>query len=279
MTNISNWYGKIKLIYAQRTKTTELIYNYAQSPLKIQRAFYPEDHKICHSVILHTAGGIVGGDRLDFDINLQADSQALITTASAGKIYRSHDKIAVQNVNMQVDKGAYLEWLPQENIIFNGAIYTQNMRIELSENSHYLGWEINRFGRTARGEKFMQGSWRSHTEIWQNDQPLWIDRQGLQGGEDIINSPNGLAGKAIIANLVFVGANIDKDLVQKARNLWLGDPTEIGVTRLTSGLLCRYRGNSSHTVRMWFMAVWHLLRYNYFNLSPIVPRIWPTMVK
>ena len=39
--------------------------------------------------------------------------------------------------------------------------------------------EITRFGRSARGEKFCFGNWRSHTEVWQQGQPLWIDRQWL----------------------------------------------------------------------------------------------------
>lgn len=61
--SVEGWYGKLNLVYADRERKTQLIYNHQQAPLKVQRPFYPEGEKVCHSVILHTAGGVVGGDR------------------------------------------------------------------------------------------------------------------------------------------------------------------------------------------------------------------------
>lgn len=151
------WHGKLNLVYADRQGKTQLIYNHQQAPLKVQRPFYPEGEKVCHSVILHTAGGMVGGDRLSSNIHLQPQAQTLITTAAASKIYRSNGLQARQTIQMQVDAGACLEWLPQETILFNDAIYRQDLRVELATGGSWLGWEITRFGRTARGEKFLQG--------------------------------------------------------------------------------------------------------------------------
>ncbi|HEY9703037.1 MAG TPA: urease accessory protein UreD, partial [Allocoleopsis sp.] len=216
-------------------------------------------------------------DRLSINVDLQPDAKVLITTASAGKIYRSNGKIAGQNTNIKIDQGAYLEFLPQENIIFNGANYEQNMRVELGEGGIWIGWEINRFGRSARGEKFTEGEWRSHTEVWQNGSPLWIDRQYLKANTEIINSYNGLGGMPIIASLVFVGKKVESDILEKARLLVVNNELEgeIGITRLQKGLLCRYRGNSSTESRHWLIKMWHLLRGNYGELKPIMPRIWP----
>jgi len=143
----------------------------------VQRPFYPEEPDVCHSVMLHTAGGVVGGDRLSLNFRLGPNAHTLITTAAAGKIYRSNGLEARQSIQMQVATGACLEWFPQEIIVFNGAIYRQDLRVELDPGASWLGWEITRFGRSARGERFLQGEWRSHTEIWQQGRPLWIDRQ------------------------------------------------------------------------------------------------------
>ena len=57
---IQGWHGLLNLVYANRQDSTQLIYNHHQAPLKVQRPFYPEGQEICHSVILHTAGGVVG---------------------------------------------------------------------------------------------------------------------------------------------------------------------------------------------------------------------------
>ncbi|MEH2419482.1 MAG: urease accessory protein UreD [Nostoc sp.] len=267
------WHGKLNLVYADRQGKTQLIYNHQQAPLKVQRPFYPEGEKLCHSVILHTAGGMVGGDRLSSNIHLQPQAQALITTAAASKIYRSNGLQARQTIQMQVDAGACLEWLPQETILFNGAIYRQDLRIELATGASWLSWEITRFGRSARGEKFLQGEWRSHTEIWQKGVPLWIDRQWLLGSEDIFHSPHGLAGKPIVGSLVWVGGAVSAEIVQKTRNLWNGEG-EAGVTSLQYGLLCRYRGFSTSEVRNWFINVWQLLRVSFLNRGNCIPRVW-----
>ncbi|MEH2014383.1 urease accessory protein UreD [Nostoc sp.] len=267
------WHGKLNLVYADRQDITQLIYNYQQAPLKVQRPFYPEGEKVCHSVILHTAGGMVGGDRLSSNIHLQPQAQALITTAAASKIYRSNGLQARQSIQMQVDAGACLEWLPQETILFNDAIYRQDLRVELATGASWLGWEITRFGRSARGEKFLQGEWRSHTEIWQEGIPLWIDRQYLPGSEDIFHSPHGLAGKPIVGSIVWVGGAVSAEIVQKTRYLWDGEG-EAGVTRLQHGLLCRYRGSSTSEVRNWFINVWQLLRVSFLNRGNCIPRVW-----
>lgn len=284
----SGWHGKLDLVFANHDRQTQVIRDRATAPLKIQRPFYPENTDICHSVILHTAGGIVGGDRLSLDFRLQPNAKALITTAAASKIYGSRGRSrtcpegieAKQDIQIKVDSGAYLEWFPQETIIFNGAIYRQDLRVELAADATWLGWEITRFGRTARDEKFLQGEWRSYTEVWQQGTPLWIDRQWLPAGEEIINSPHGLAGQPIVATFAAIGRSISPEMVQNVRETWQNRPNfssrgEAGVTRLTKGLLCRYRGSSTTEVRNWFKDVWHLLRLSYLGRPSCPPRVWP----
>jgi urease accessory protein len=272
----TGWHGSLDLIYAHHDGITKLIHNQVRSPLKVQRPFYPEGQAVCHSVVLHTAGGMVGSDRLSQDIHLEPASHALITTAAASKVYRSNGQEARQTIQIHIDAGACLEWLPQETIVFNGAIYRQDLRVELAPSASWLGWEITRFGRSARGEKFLQGEWRSHTEVWQQGRPLWIDRQWLPAGEEILNSPHGLAGQPIAATLAWVGQPVSPEIVNKARMLWNAKERqgEAGVTQLISGLLCRYRGASTSEVRNWFTDVWQLLRLSFFGRPNCPPRVW-----
>jgi urease accessory protein len=273
--NSQFWHGKLNLSYTKRRNQTQLIHAHHQAPLKIQRPFYPEGEDVCHSVILHTAGGVVGGDQLSYDIHLQEHSQALITTAAASKIYRSNGYQAKQNIQIKLDSDSCLEWLPQETIIFNDANYYQNIRVELGENATFMGWEITRFGRSARGEKFLSGNFRSHTEIWRSGKPLWIDRQWVPGCEEVFHSHHGLAGNAIAGTLVWLQNPVSPEIVTQARNLWQGTG-EIGVTRLEHGFLCRYRGSVSSEVRNWFTDVWQLLRMSYLQRTACIPRVWQT---
>jgi urease accessory protein len=274
--NPSQWQGILELDYQKIGNSTQLVKAYSQAPLKIQRSFYPEGQEICHSIILHTAGGMVGGDRLSQTINLQPETQVLLTTPAASKIYRSSGETVQNTINIEIQEQAYLEFIPREMIIFNGAIFSQNLRVNLAPNACYLGWEITRFGRTARGEIFNQGQWKSCTEIWQNGCPVWVDRQGFIANEEILNSPHGLGGKPVIATLTWVGQPVSEDIVKNIRQLWSQRETssQAGVTQLISGLLCRYRGNSTQEVINWFTDVWQLLRQNYTGKSIVKPRVW-----
>ncbi len=272
------WHGSLQLVFARQREATQLIHDYGKAPLKVQRPFYPEGSEVCHSAILHTAGGIVGGDRLSLNLELQPDAHALATTVAAAKVYRSNRLEARQIIQVNVARGACLEWLPLETIVFNQATYHQEMRIELAPGASWLGWEMTRFGRSARGERFVAGNWRSHTEIWQQGRPLWCDRQWFPGSEKLFDSPHGLAGCPVIGSFAFVGQPVEPDLVEKARALWDSHSEtatgEVGATRLMSGFLCRYRGSSTMEARQWFIAIWHLVRTHYLHRPACIPRVW-----
>lgn len=273
------WHGRLQLTYAPVEGKTQLLQQRSQAPLKVQRSFYPEG-PVCHNAILHTAGGVVGGDRLSLDLRLEPQAHALITTAAAGKIYRTNGQTAEQVVQVSLGEAACLEWLPQETIVFEQARYRQTMRIDLAPGAIWLGWEITRFGRSARGEQFLAGDWRSHTEVWQQGCPLWIDRQWVPGSPEVFHSPHGLAGYPVVGSFALVGYAVDADWVAQVRSPWaapaevMASRGEIGITRLQAGLLCRYRGHSSTEARQWFTQVWQQVRSTVLGRSISLPRVW-----
>lgn len=279
--SVRSWQGHLGMRFTRRSDKTILSRSQVQAPLKVQRPFYPEGDDVCHSVMLHTAGGIVGGDRLSLRIQLEAEAQALVTTAAATKVYRSSGLEAQQITQIQVAPRACLEWLPQETIVFDGACYQQQLKVELAPEATWLGWEITRLGRSARGERFSLGEWRSRTEIWQDDRLIWIDPQYIQGGSDALTSLHGLAGYPVIASFVVVGQQISDTLIEELRAIQVADPrfralnpNQMGMTRLTTGLLCRYRGTSTVEVRWWCIAIWNLIRQHCFGRSSCIPRVW-----
>lgn len=274
------WQGQLSLQYTRPDRKTQIQQVKTKAPLRLQRPFYPEGESVCHSVIVHTAGGMVGGDGLNYAIDLQPQSHALLTTSAAHKVYRSQGAIAHQDLHLNLAAGACLEWFPQETIIFNQAHYRQTSRIDLAPDAIWIGWDITRFGRSARGEQFVHGSWRSQLEVWQQQRPLWIDRQHLTPNAKRRQSPHGLANHAVVGSLALVGCTIAPQHIQQARELGANliqphDPSsDLGVTRLMQGMICRYRGDSSQAARRWFMAVWNILRPLYARREACIPRVW-----
>jgi urease accessory protein len=266
------WLGELTLTVKRGDRRTELARCYAKAPLKVQRAFYPEDD-IAHLVLLHTAGGMVAGDRLTYDLCFEPDSHALITTAAAAKIYRSEGLTSTQSVQIRVGDGARAEWLPQDTILFDGCRYRQTLIVELGADATWLGWEITRFGRSARDEQFDQGDWTSDLQVSQAGRLLWVDRQAMAGEGDRWASPHGLGGWPVIGSLAYVGREVPTAVVAALRSAWVGEG-ETGVSRLQLGIVCRYRGRSRQDAQAWFQRVWVLLRQWDLDRPAVAPRVW-----
>ncbi|MEM9804188.1 MAG: urease accessory protein UreD [Cyanobacteria bacterium P01_D01_bin.56] len=270
------WHGTLELHFANADGKTFPTKSYTTSPLRIQRPFYPAAAPTnCQSVIVHTAGGMVGGDQLDIKITAQPNTQALLTTAAAHKVYRSEGDWAQQSIQLTVGEGAYVEWLPQELILFNGGRFRQSLRVDLAPGGVWAGWDMTRFGRSARGETLQSGQWRSSTEIWQQGRPVWIDRQQLMGGSEVLTSQNGLAGYPVVGTFLLVGCAIAPEHIATLRTLDHATNTaHVGLTQLEQGLVARYRGPSSQMARQYFIQIWQWLRAHALDQPIYVPRVW-----
>lgn len=275
----SHWQGTLDLCFDTANGKTLPTKSYSTAPLRIQRPFYPAAApENCQSVIVHTAGGMVGGDRLQMRITAEPNTQVLLTTAAAHKVYRSQGDLAEQTIQLTVAPGAYVEWLPQELILFNGGQFQQAVRVDLAPGGVWLGWDITRFGRSARGETLRAGQWRSQTEIWQQGTPLWIDRQRLTGGSEVLNSQNGLAGYPVVGTFLLLGQPISSEHLSQLRsqlkNQCQSESGDIGLTQLEQGLVARYRGPSSQRAKQYFVNIWHYLRTEVLGQKAYIPRVW-----
>ncbi len=273
-----SWQGHAQITYTLRgDKTVPQVKT--QAPVRVQQPFYPEGDRRCHTILLHTAGGMVGGDRLAYDLTLEPHTQALVTTAAAAKIYNDepHQRPATVTGHITLGTGAWLEWLPQETILFEGGRYHQRWQVTLEDPAQWLGWEVLRLGRTARGERFVQGALQSHWDVWQGGHLVWTDPQGWEAQRSLWESPHGLGECPVLGTLTWVGTDVEPPLVQDIRELApgaIGGSGTWGVSRLQSGLVCRYRGHSTTAVRRWFEAVRRRVRTAGGQGAAIAPRVW-----
>jgi urease accessory protein len=274
MNTSTAWHGEIALKFDRiANERTILTHSYAHAPLKVQRPFYPEPD-LCQTVLLHSAGGMVGGDRLSYDIDLAPSSRATITTAAATKIYRSQGEISHQQIEIKIGANACLEWLPQETIIFNNARYQQDLHVDLAPGGTFCAWEIVRLGRSASQETFSQGCWQNALEVWQAGKPLWIDRSRLMGEQ--WHSIQAANAQPILGLFIVIGRPVAAETIAQARAL---APTsfqghEYGATALKNGIVCRYRGADRLAAQQWFIALWNLMRQQYLDRPACIPRVW-----
>jgi urease accessory protein len=116
------------------------------------------------AVIVNTAGGIAGGDRLMLDITAEAGARLLVTTAAAEKVYRTLEAAASIDVKLRLGAGSSLAWLPQETILFDRARLERAIEVDLADDARLLMAEAIVFGRVGMGEAvneaFLFDRWR-----------------------------------------------------------------------------------------------------------------------
>ncbi len=237
---------------------------------------YPEGPAICHTLILHPPGGIVGSDILEVGVKLNAGSQVLVTMPGASKWYRSQGAAAAQRLSINVGPAAVLEWLPPETIIYNGAAAKLYTAIDLVGGGNYLGWDILCLGRTASGEKFDAGDIHQTTDISIAGEPVWGERCRLSGGSALLESPVGLAGAPVSAVMIAAGKSVPGELLAQCRAIAAEAAARTGISAMPNILVARYVGRSSEQAKRYFVALWQVLRPFFSGRAAVPPRIWKT---
>ena len=109
-------------------------------PLRVQKHLYAEGPEVCQHIIVHPPGGIAGGDRLDICAAVGEGAWAQLTSPGAAKWYRAASP-AFQDLQLRVEAGATLEWLPQETILFDRASLTRRLEADLDKSSEFIAVE------------------------------------------------------------------------------------------------------------------------------------------
>jgi urease accessory protein len=271
----AHWQARLELAYALRDGGSVLSQRKHHGPLLVQKSLYPEGPAVCHHVILHPPGGIAGGDRLELDISVGAGAAALLTTPGAGKWYRSKGPPAVQALEFEVAPGGVLEWVPQENILFDAAVAHLQMQVALAQDAAFIGWELTCFGRTVSGETFRQGEYRPRARILRNGVLLWQEQGVIAGGSPLFQSAVGLGGQPVCGTLIASGPGLGGTQLAACRNM----APIVGagaVTLLPGVLVARYLGPDVAAGRAYFVALWQVLRPALTGRAVVLPRIWAT---
>lgn len=271
------WRARLSLAFERRGDRTVLASNRHFGPLRLQKPLYPEGDGVCHAIVLHPPAGIVGGDCLDVSVAVGRGAHALLTTPGAGKWYRSDGRTAQLSQRLAVEKGAVCEWLPQESIVFDGAIGRMRTEIVLDADARFIGLEMLCLGRTGSGERFSRGELSVATDVRRDGRRLWLEQGRIVGGSALLDSAVGLAGEPVCGTLIAIGPDLDQGLRDACREV-LCEAGTAAVTLLPDGVLAaRWLGPACEPGRAWFERVWACLRPAMTGGRAMMrPRIWRT---
>jgi urease accessory protein len=255
-------------------------------PLRVLQALYPEGPGICHHVLVHPPGGIVGGDVLQLSAQVGEGAHALITTPSATRFYKSGGYPAAQRAVLRLQTNARLEWLPLETIAYPGCEAENAVQFELAPGASVLGWDVLVLGLPRADAAFTQPSahfapgWFCQHLEWPG---VWLERGHLAAGDTtLLQSAVGCAGHTVLATAWLATGTAwpaapHAELLAAARDVVAAHPlaATAGVTSPHAGLLVlrllAHRVDEAMGLLQAVRAAWRQLAW---GLAAQPPRVW-----
>ncbi|RYF37566.1 MAG: urease accessory protein UreD [Comamonadaceae bacterium] len=198
-----SWQARLQLDYGLEAGRSVARFSH-EGPLRILQSLYPEGGGICHNVLVHPPGGLVGGDQLDIGIRVDSGAHGLLTTPGASRFYRSSGPLASQRTRIALEAGARFEWLPLEMLCYSGCLAENRLDMELAPGAELMGWDLAALGLPASGLPFESGSLLQHLELT----GAWLERGRIEAlDRRLMDGPLGLAGHRCLATLFLVAGS------------------------------------------------------------------------
>jgi urease accessory protein len=272
------WHAELKLDYTLESQRTVARHAH-HGPMRILKSLYPEGDSICHNVLVHPPGGLVGGDTIDIQVSVEQGAHGLVSTPGATRFYKSGGYPALQQLTAHVADQARLEWVPLEAIAYNECEATNRAFFHLAPSAELITWDVTALGLPSSDQAFTQGHFQQHLEI----PSVWLERGNVQGNDERwLNSPLGLAGHKCFASLVFAcGSPIASDRVESAleaaRSIIETSPLKLqaGITYAhPQVIVMRVMSPLVEPTMDLLKQVWATWRHTLWELPSEPPRIW-----
>jgi len=276
------WHARLTLDYQPDAATagTRLDFRH-DGPLRVLKSLFPEGPEVCHTVVVHPPGGIVGGDTLAVEMDVATGAHALVTTPGATRFYRSAGERAAQRVNARVAAGARLEWLPLETLVHSAALADNHMRFELAPGAEMFGWDCVALGLPAADAPFAAGEYRHDIAVG----PRWLERGRTSATDtDLLDAPCGWAGHRALGTLWFAAGTALDDarreaLLEAAREI-AGAHALAATAGATSPqpdvVVLRVLAPRVEPIHELLARVWRAWRTLAWGREACAPRVWRT---
>jgi urease accessory protein len=273
------WRGSLAIDYRLRDGRT-IAHDRHDGPLRVLRTLHPEGG-VCHSVLVHPPGGVVGGDELAIELTLGEGAHALVTTPGATRFYRSAEATATQTLRVVAGAASRLEWLPLETIAYSGCLATNALRFELAPGAEMIGWDVTALGLPESERPFDAGRFTQSIEL----PGRWLERGSIAAGDDrLLDSPLGWAGRRVLATMWFAsGDSLDparsEALLDAARSAAATHPlaATAGATSPQRGVIVvRALAERVEPAMELLQRIWRAWRPLAWGLAATAPRVWST---
>ena len=284
------WLASLLLEFSATSSGTQLTRTKRNGPLSVQKAFYPEGRDCAHIYLLHPPAGIVSGDELRININVNEHAHSLVTTPGANRFYRAREDLSIgdskqaQHCELFLAEQAKCENFPLETIVYEGADGVNTVDVHLKSGSSYLGWDITCLGLPRSNQYFKNGCYTQLNRVYCDENLIYHDRISIKPDNKIHQHMAGLNNKNVFATFIAYapkGKLSDADnkaLIAELRHSIITSKAEknISISQIRQLLVIRYLGQHAEECKALFIQLWQLIRPLYLNKTANIPRIWHT---
>jgi urease accessory protein len=266
--NLQRAAGVGRVVGYQRAGQTCLAELYQDGCAKIR---LPNTHdQTLQAVLINTAGGLTGGDRMDWAAAVPPGGNMVMTTQACERVYRSIGGAAQVRTALTVGTGAHLDWLPQETILFEDSQLDRRIDIDLAEGASLTAVEAVLLGRDAMGEKAERATLRDTWRVRRNGRLLHAEATRLTGDALARHSAALLGGKRGFATILHVGATPDhlQGKLDLVRSL-MADDSHIAASAVGARLVVRALAPSGLALRRLIVPILAAL-----SGAGTLPRLW-----
>jgi urease accessory protein len=265
--------GSCRIVLSGSEKGNRIMDVYQKSPTRV---LFPRTGgaAVEEAVLINTAGGIAGGDRLECSVTALDNASIAVTSQAAEKIYRALDEPARITTTLKAANMARLAWLPQETIVFNQARVIRETEIDLSPGAELLAVEWLVLGRAAHGEKMRAGQITDTWRVKKDGRLIWAD--SFRVTDEIfphLSKKAVLSDCSAVATLLYSGPNLDERL-QFVRDVIQPLECQCAATLVGGLIVARFAAKDSSNLRS---ALRNFLQQSSRELgsSPFgVPKMW-----
>jgi urease accessory protein len=215
--------------------------------------------------LINTAGGMTGGDRFSWAVDVGQDARCQVVTQACEKVYRSTGDMAGVDVSLTVAAGAVLEWLPQETILFEDSQLMRRFDVRVEPGGALLMVEGVILGRKAMGEISIRAALHDRWRVRRGDRLIFTDNLKLE--TPVSSAPRAalLGEAAAFASVLLVSDDAETRLDAVRHALGAGG----GASAFDGKLFCRLLAADGLELRRKLNATMSALRNGRQS-----PRLW-----
>jgi urease accessory protein len=210
--------GFLRLVVALVSGRTRIVDLECHGPVQVLRCHYLDAGApdMAFVMIASPGGGVLQGDCLTIDVRVREGARVHVGTQSATRLYRMPNGAARFETRFDVERGAYLEHLPDPWLPFADSHVSIETEVVADPGATVVLGEVVAPGRAARGEILQQRRFESSIVASRPSGTLLFSDATVLDCGDALGDPGMLGSHRAVGSLHAIGPDIEPGILRSA---------------------------------------------------------------